>query len=61
MLALFCLPWMLEEALYMNVGMEESEAGKRPDGMPDTIDLSALAVPSFVQKILTLKGRKSCR
>lgn len=58
---LFCPPWMLEEALYMNVEMEESEVGKKQDDMPDTINLSALVASSFIRKILTLKGRKSCR
>lgn len=58
---LSCPPWMLEEAQYMNVEMEESEVGKKQDDMPDTIDLSALVASSFIRKILTLKGRKSCR
>lgn len=58
---LFCPPWMLEEALYTNVEMEESEVGKKQDDMPDTIDLSALVASSIIRKILTLKGRKSCR
>lgn len=52
---------MLEEALYTNVEMEESEVGKKQDDMPDTIDLSALVASSIIRKILTLKGRKSCR
>lgn len=52
---------MLEEALYMNVEMEESEVGKKQDDMPDTIGLSALVASSFIRKTRTLKGRKSCR
>lgn len=52
---------MLEEALYTNVEMEESEVGKKQDDMPDTIDLSALVASSIIRKILTSKGRKSCR
>lgn len=58
---LFCPPWMLEEALYMNVEMEESEVGKKQDDMPDTIGLSALVASPFIRKTRTLKGRKSCR